>query len=84
MGPFRKSPKTRNPEKSGKVTWLTIQKAFINTQVFQKRPLDCTEIKQLVIQTNHNKNLIILTADIALRYTVKTSFANLHKEILFI
>ena len=38
------------------------------------------ELKQLVTQTNHNKNLIFLMADIALQYTVKTSFANLHKS----
>ena len=37
------------------------------------------ELKQVVTQINHNKNLIFLMADIALRYTVKTSFANLHK-----
>ena len=37
------------------------------------------ELKQLVTQTYHNKNLIFLMADIALRYTVKTRFANLHK-----
>ena len=37
------------------------------------------ELKQLVTQAKHNKNLIFLMADTALRYTVKTSFANLHK-----
>ena len=66
MEPSRKFPKTRIPEKSGKVTCLTIRKAFTNTQVFQRRPLDCTELKQLVTQTNHNKNLIFVMADIAL------------------
>ena len=39
------------------------------------------EMKKLVTQTNHNKNFIFLIADIALRYTVKTSFTNLHKSI---
>ena len=33
------------------------------------------ELNQIVTQTKHNKNLIFLMADIALRYTVKTSFA---------
>ena len=80
MRPFTKFPKNRIPEKSGKVTRFTIQKALTkNTPVFQRRPLDCTRSKQLVTQTNHNKNLIFLMADIAFRYTVKTSFANLHK-----
>ena len=37
------------------------------------------QLKQLVTQTNFNKNLIFLLADIALRYKVKRSFANLHK-----
>ena len=37
------------------------------------------ELKQLITQTKHNKSLIFLMADIALRYTVKTRFANLHK-----
>ena len=78
MGPFSKFPKFRIPEKSGKVTCLTIQKAFTNT--FSKGDhWIVPELKQLVTQTNHNKNLIFLMADIALRYTVKTSFANLHK-----
>ena len=80
MGPFRKFPKTRIPEKSGKVTCLTIQKDFTNTHVFQRRPLDCTRTKSTyhsIITQNvkRNKNLIFLMADIALRYTVKTSFA---------
>ena len=77
MGPFRKFPKTRILEKSGKVTCLTIQKAFTNT--FSKGDhWIVPELKQLVTQTNHNKNLIFLMADIALRYTVKI-FENLHK-----
>ena len=37
------------------------------------------ELKQLVTQTHHNKNLIFIMPDIALRYTLKTSFANLYK-----
>ena len=78
MGPSRKFPKTRIPQNPGKVTCLTIQKAFTNTQVFQSKPLDCTELKLLVTQTNHKKNLIFLMSDVALQYTVKTSFASLH------
>ena len=66
------------PEKSGKVTCLTIQKAFTNT-FFKGDHWIVPELKQLVTQAKHNKNLIFLMADIALRYTVKTSFANLHK-----
>ena len=62
------------PEKSGKVTCLTIQKAFTNTKDFH-----CILPELLVTQANHNKSLIFLMADIALRYTVKTRFANLHK-----
>ena len=64
------------PEKSGKVTSLTIQKAFTNAKDFH---CILRELKQLVTQANHNKSLIFLMADIALRYTVKTRFANLHK-----
>ena len=45
MGPFSKFPKTRTPEKTGKVTCLTTQKAFTNTQGFQRRPMDFTRIK---------------------------------------
>ena len=33
------------------------------------------KLKQLVTQTNHNKNLIFLMADIVLRYKVKARFA---------
>ena len=69
MGPLRKFPKTRIPEKSGKVTCWAIQKAFTNTQFFLKRPLDFTRTKQLVTQTNHNNNLIFLVVDIALWYS---------------
>ena len=79
MGPFRKFPKTRIPEKSGKVTCLTIQKAFTNAQVFKGDHWIVPKLKQLVTQTNHSRNLIFLMPDIALQYTVKTSFANLHK-----
>ena len=76
MGPFRKFPKTRIPEKSGKVTCLTIQKAF---KFFKGDHWIVPELKQLVTQTKHNKNMIFLIADIPLRYTVKASFANFHK-----
>ena len=62
------------PEKSGKVTCLTIQKAFTNTKDFH-----CILPELLVTQANHNKSLIFLMADIALRYTVKTRFSNLLK-----
>ena len=58
-------PFRKFPEKSRKVTCLTIGIV--------------PELKQLVTQANHNKNLIFLIADIALRYTVETTFANLHK-----
>ena len=51
MGPFRKASKTRIPKKSGKVTCLTIQKAFKNTQVVEGRPLDFARIKTICHQT---------------------------------
>ena len=73
-GPSRKFSKTRIPEKSATVTCLTFKKAFKSTQVFQRRPLECTRIKQKII-----KRFIFLTTDITLRYTLKTSFENLHK-----
>ena len=65
MGPFRKFPKTRIPEKSGKVTCLTIQKAFTNTQDFQRRPLDFTQtcnlsLKQTIIRVWYFLWLILL------------------------
>ena len=65
MGPFRKFPKTRILEKSGKVTCLTIQKAFTNTQDFQRRPLDFTQtynlsLKQTIIRVWYFLWLILL------------------------
>ena len=84
MGPFRKFQKTRIPEKSRKVTCLTIQKAFNNRQVFQWRPLDCTRIKTTCHSIKAQEEFDISYGDIALRYTVTRSFANLHKLILFI
>ena len=79
MGPFRKFLKTRIPEKSGKLTCLTIQKASTTRKFFKRDHWIVPKLKQLFTQTNHNKNLIFLMADIALRYTIKTSFGNLHK-----
>ena len=79
IGPSRKFSKTRIPKKSATVTCLTFKKAFNNTQVFQRRPLECTRIKKRII-----KRFIFLTTDITLRYILKTSFENLHKQILFI
>ena len=66
------------PEKSGKVTCLTIQKAPTRKS-FKGDHWILPELKQLVTQTNHKKSLISLMADITLRYTAKTRFANLHK-----
>ena len=58
---------TKFPEKSGKVTCLTIQKAFINTcKFFKGEHWIVPELKQLVTQAKHNKNLIFLMTDIAL------------------
>ena len=51
MRTFRKCPKTRIPEKYGKVTDLAIQKAFTNKQVLQRRPLDFTRHKLSLKQT---------------------------------
>ena len=64
------------PKKSGKVTCLTVQKT---RKIFKGDHWILPELKQLVTKTNHNKSLIFLMADVALRYTVKTRFANLHK-----
>ena len=55
---------------------LDHSKAFTNTQVFKGDDQIVPELKQLVTQTRLNQNLIFLMADIALRYTVKTSFTN--------
>ena len=60
MGPSRKFSKTRIPEKSGKVTCLAIRKAFKNTHVFQRRPLDCTQIKIICHSNNQNTIRIFL------------------------
>ena len=64
MGHFRKFSKTRIPKKSGKVTCLAIQKAFKNMHVFQRRSLDCTEIKTICHSNNPNTiTIYILVAD---------------------
>ena len=46
-GTFQENLKSRIPAKSGNVTCLVIQKAFKNTQVFQRKLLDCTRIKTI-------------------------------------
>ena len=84
MGPFRKFPKTRIPEKSGKFTCLNFKRLSTTREFFKGDHWIVPELKQLVTQANNDKNLISLMADIALRYTVQKSFANLHKQILFI
>ena len=66
------------PEKSRKVTYLTIQKAPTRKS-FKGDHWILPELKPIFTQTNHKKSLISLMADIALRYTAKTKFANLHK-----
>ena len=60
MGPSRKFSKTRILEKSGKVTCLAIRKALKNTHVFQRRPLDCTQIKIICHSNNQNTIRIFL------------------------
>ena len=66
------------PEKSRKVTYLIIQKAPTRKS-FTGDHWILPELKPIVTQTNHKKSLISLMADIALRYTAKTKFSNLHK-----
>ena len=85
MGPFRKFPKSRIPEKSGKsrASW-PFKRLLPTCKFFKGDHWIVPELKQLVTQTNHNKNLIFLMAEIALRYTVKASFANLYKQTLFV
>ena len=79
MGPFRKFAKT-NLGKIWKGHMLENSKGFHQHARFSKETIwILPELKQPVTQTNHNKSLIFLMADIALRYTVKTRFANLHK-----
>ena len=60
MEPFWKFPKTRIPKKIGKVKCLTIQKAFTNTQVFQRRPLENLSLKQTLIRIWYFLWLILL------------------------
>ena len=79
MGPFRKFPKT-NPGKIWKSHMLDHSKGFHQYARFSKGD-HCIlpEIKQLVTETNHNKSFMFLMADVALQYTIKTRFVNLHK-----
>ena len=91
---LRTFSKTRIPEKSSKVTCLAIRKAFKNTQVFQRRTLDCTRIKTICHPNNQNKIRIwcllwlIHMGDVALWYKVDTKLRHVSQsytnKILFI
>ena len=75
-GSFQKLESRKNLEKSH--AWPF--KRFSATHTFLNGDhWIIPKLKQIFTQTKHNKNLIFLMADIALRYTVKTSFANFHK-----
>ena len=54
IGRFRKFSKIGIAAKSGKVACLVVQKAFRNTRVFQRKPLDCTQIKSICHSNNQN------------------------------
>ena len=75
-GSFQKLEPRKNLEKSHA---SPLKRLSPTRKFFKGNHWIVHELKQLVTQANHNKNLIFLMADIALRYTVKTSFANLHK-----
>ena len=75
MGPFRNFPKT-NP---GKIWESHMLDHSPTCKIFKGDHWILPKLKQLVTKTNHNKSLIFLMAHVALRYTVKTRFANLHK-----
>ena len=64
MGPFRKFPKT-NLGKIWKSHMLDNSKGFHQHARFSKETIGFYPNLQLVTQTNHNKSLIFLMADIA-------------------
>ena len=71
-GSFQKLESRKNLEKSH--AW-PFKRLSPTRKFFKGEHCIVPELKQFVTRTNQNKNLIFLMADIALRYTVKTSFA---------
>ena len=65
MGPFRKFRKTRILVESGKFTCLT-KRLSPARKFFKGDHWIVPELRQLVTEPNHHKNMIILMADIGL------------------